>query len=95
VHWRCLTGEAQTSIVWQRLAQVTGDRKWSAAAARLDTQIKRTQNLGGPPEKAGGVKGSYPITSPYGALEYLNWAAKFFADALLLELGAEGAALDG
>jgi hypothetical protein len=95
VHWRCLTGEAQTSIVWQRLAQVTGDRKWSAAAERLNTRVKKTQQLAGPPEKAGGVKGSYPITSPYGALEYLNWAAKFFADALLLELGAPRAALDG
>jgi len=95
VHWRCLTGEAQTSIVWQRLAQVTGDRKWSTAAESLNVQIKKTQQLDGPPEKAGGVKGAYPITSPYGALEYLNWAAKFFADALLLELGASRASLDG
>jgi hypothetical protein len=33
----------------------------------------------------GGIKGSDPIHAEYGTYEYLNWAAKFFADALMLE----------
>ena len=31
------------------------------------------------------MKGSHPIWGPYEADDYPNWAAKFFADALLLE----------
>jgi hypothetical protein len=95
VHWRCLTGEAQTSIVWHRLGELTGDKRWRAAAERLNTAVKKTQKLGGHPDRAGGVKGSYPITAPYGRLEYLNWAAKFFADALMLELRVPGASVSG
>ncbi len=95
VSWRCLTGEAQTSIVWQRIGAITGDQKWHVAARRLNEQLKRTQILDGPPGRRGGVKGSYPITAPYGRLEFLNWAAKFFADALMLELGVDRAGLSG
>jgi hypothetical protein len=95
VRWRCLTGEAQSAIVWQRLAQVTGDHGWAAAASALIAQLKRTQRLTGPPGRAGGVQGSHPITAPYGRLEYPNWAAKFFADALLGELEVPGAGQSG
>jgi hypothetical protein len=95
VRWRCLTGEAQTAIVWQRLAEVTGEREWRKGAAGVIALLKKTQQLTGDPGRAGGVKGAYPITAPYGRLEYLNWAAKFFADALMLELGVPGAGRDG
>ena len=87
VRWRCLTGEAQTAIVWQRLGAVTGDPRWQDAAARLILQIKRTQPLRGNEDIIGGIRGAWPMTAPYGPLQYLNWAAKFFADALMLELG--------
>lgn len=86
VSWRCLTGEAQTAVVWFRLAYCTGDRRWRAAAEEVVGMVKRTQRLNGRPEIRGGIKGSQPITGAYGRLEYLNWAAKFFADAILLEL---------
>lgn len=95
VRWRCLTGEAQTAIVWQRLGAVLGDRRWNEAAAALIRQLKQTQAREGHPGKAGGIKGAWPITAPYGRLQYLNWAAKFFADALMLELGVPGAGEDG
>jgi hypothetical protein len=36
----------------------------------------------------GGIKGSQPIWGEYGEYEYLNWAAKFFADALMHEIRA-------
>jgi len=95
VRWRCLTGEAQTAIVWQRLGVVTGDGKWQKAARQLNTQLKRTQSLHGKPGVAGGIKGSQPVTAPYGRLEFLNWAAKFFADALMLELGVTESSVTG
>jgi len=95
VRWRCLTGEAQTAIVWFRLAEVTGDASWVAPARALCDALRRTQALTGNPDAVGGVLGAHPVWGAYGAYEYLNWAAKFFADALLLELGFPGAARAG
>ena len=95
VRWRCLTGEAQTAIVWYGLADVTQDRSWASAASAVIATIKKTQRLTGDPARAGGVQGSHPITAPYGRLEYLNWAAKFFADAMMIELGVAGAGRSG
>lgn len=95
VRWRCLTGEAQTAIVWSRLAEWTGDRGWRVAAQRLVEQVCRTQRLRGDPDLAGGVKGSFPVFGRYGQYEYLNWAAKFLADALMRQLGYRAAGTAG
>lgn len=95
VAWRCLTGEAQTAIVWFRLADLTRSSVWRDAARKLVVQLKRTQALEAREGVRGGIKGSHPVTGAYGRLEYLNWAAKFFADALLLDLGVVGASRRG
>lgn len=95
VRWRCLTGEAQIAIVWLRLAAVTGEDEWRRAGVRLLAQLKATQALSGSDGIRGGIKGSHPISGPYGRLQYLNWAAKFYADALMLELGVDGASVSG
>ena len=95
VRWRCLTGEAQTAIVWFRLADVTGDQEWRKRAVHLTTMLKRTQALAGDPNIVGGIKGSYPVYGWYGKFEYLNWAAKFFADALMLDMGDKRSGLNG
>ena len=55
------------------------------------TQVGGPRTASGEPAHAaspvasvrGAVAGSYPIWGGYGAYEYLNWAAKFTADALL------------
>jgi DUF1680 family protein len=84
--WSCLTGDAQTSIVWLRLAEITGDPRYVEAARRMNRYLMGTQDLrASDPGLRGGIKGSDPVYAEYGAYEYLNWAAKFFADALLLE----------
>lgn len=85
--WRCLTGEAQTAVVWFRLADVAGDTRWHQRAIALTAQVKRTQALSGDPNIVGGIKGSQPIYGWYGKYQYLNWAAKFYADALMAEAG--------
>lgn len=93
--WRCLTGEAQTAVVWFRLAQVTGERRWHERAIALTEQVKQTQVLSGDPNIVGGIKGSQPIYGWYGKYQYLNWAAKFYADALMLEAGHQKAGTTG
>jgi len=46
--------------------------------------LKGTQNRRSrEPGVRGGIKGSWPVGGDYGAYEVLNWATKFFADALM------------
>jgi SAM-dependent methyltransferase len=86
VAWSCLTGDAQLAGIWLTLAAVTGERHYSEAARRILQFLKMTQNCvssdGG---LRGGIKGSYPFDGGYGRYEVLNWATKFYVDALLLD----------
>jgi hypothetical protein len=83
----CLTGVAQVALIWQRLQQIDVDDAWQPAIDRALSYLKRNHRLtdaGGPED--GGIAGSAPIWGRYSRFEYPNWAAKFFADALLMEL---------
>jgi hypothetical protein len=83
--WDCLTGDAQAAIAWLRAHAVTGREQYQKAARAAIDFIKRSQNLVHPsPGIRGGVKGSFPFDGPYGQYEMLNWAAKFFCDALMM-----------
>jgi hypothetical protein len=83
----CLTGVAQMSLNWTRLAQITGDDTLRSHARRALDYLKGTQRLDHPdPAVRGGIAGSAPIWGDYSRFEYPNWAAKFFADALLMDL---------
>ncbi len=86
VPWVCLTGTAQIAICWQMLATITGEAGWREPALRANAWVRRTVHLDGPPETRGAVKGSFPVDGAYGRWEHLNWAAKFLADSLMLEL---------
>jgi len=84
VRWSCLTGEAQMANNWMRLAEITGDPKWLKPVPAVLRFLKRTQNRRSPePGLRGGIKGAWPVSGAYGAYEVLNWATKFFADALM------------
>ena len=45
------------------------------------TQLRTHHNLA----FRGGIPGSYPINGNYASYKLINWATKFFADALLLK----------
>jgi len=84
--WSCLTGNAQLAALTLRLYAHIGEIKYRSAAHKLLDFLKRTQNcISDDPGLRGGVKGSYPFDGGYGCNELLNWATKFFIDALLLE----------
>ena len=85
--YACLTGVAQMSLNWTRLAQAAGaDELRVHARAALD-YLKTVQRLDHPdPAVRGGIAGSAPIWGDYSRFEYPNWAAKFFADALMMDL---------
>jgi hypothetical protein len=85
--YSCLTGVAQMSLNWTRLAQATGDETLRTHARAGLEYVKRTQRLDHPdPAVRGGIAGSAPIWGDYSRFEYPNWAAKFFADALMMDL---------
>ena len=82
--WRCLTGEAQMTSIWLRLEAITGEKGWSRRVPQVIRALKATQSRkAADPGIRGGIKGSCPMTGWYGRFEVLNWATKFFADALM------------
>jgi hypothetical protein len=94
VDWCCLTGSAQTSIVWSELYLLTQEEKYLAAARTVNRYLMarhdiRNQN----PCLRGGVPGSWPVWGEYGPLQILNWATKYLVDALAFEqrISGEGA----
>jgi hypothetical protein len=83
----CLTGLAQMSIIWQRLVQARGIKAMDQFAERGITYIKTNHRITGKKDhQDGAVAGSAPVWGRYSMFEYPNWAAKFFADALMLKM---------
>jgi uncharacterized protein YyaL (SSP411 family) len=85
--YACVTGVAQMALCWLRLFQLTGEHDYRDAAGKAIAFVKRTQRI----EEAddivrGAVPGSAPIWGAYSRFEFPNWAAKFFADALMMDM---------
>ena len=86
VDWCCLTGTAQTAIVWGRLYQLTGNSRYRDAMHRANVYLMRRHDISNEdPRLRGGVPGAWPVWGDYGRLMVLNWATNFFVEALLLE----------
>jgi hypothetical protein len=86
VDWCCLTGTAQTAIVWGRLYQLTGNPTYREAMHRANLYLMRCHDIdNSDPRLRGGVAGSWPVWGDYGRLMILNWATNFFVEALLME----------
>ena len=85
--YACVTGIAQMALCWLRLAQIRGNNPYRDAAWRAIAYVKRTQRLEEPdPVIRGAIPGSAPIWGAYSRFEFPNWAAKFFADALIMDM---------
>lgn len=85
--YSCVTGNIQFALIWMRLHQLLGNRRFFEAACEMITWAKRLQRLGGVSAGVrGAVKGSHPLFGRYQKFQFPNWAAKFFADALMLKL---------
>lgn len=86
-HYACVTGVAQMALCWLRLDQILGRGGYRQAAAKAISYVKRTQSLNdSDPVVCGAIPGSAPIWGAYSRFEFPNWAAKFFADALLMDM---------
>ncbi len=92
-NYTCLTGNAQLSLVWLKLYELTRENDFLHAARKMNSflsSIQKTQSKN--TNITGAIPGSWPIwgdlstNSGYCRFAYPNWAAKFFADAALAEL---------
>jgi hypothetical protein len=84
-NYSCLTGDAQLAIIWLQIHELTGETKFLDGAKKIIEDIKTTQIIDtNKKEIKGAVAGSFPLSGGYGGYMLLNWAAKFFADALIL-----------
>ena len=93
VDWACLTGMAQMSIVWRRLQELPADVPAAQSAAclvasqRVNEFLCRSQDrCSQNPGLRGGIRGSYPVDGAYGRYRVLNWATKYFIDAMMYAL---------
>jgi len=86
IPWSCLTGSVQLALCWFQLFTLTGDPNYLKAGRKANSFVRRTIAIDGPPDQKGGVRGSYPISGPYGRYQYLNWAAKFAIDSFRMEV---------
>ena len=88
--YACLTGVAQIALNWQRLQHSGIGGDWQSAIDRAIAFLKQNHRIvGDGSPQDGGVAGSSPIWGRYSRFEYPNWAAKFFADLLIMALSDE------
>lgn len=86
VKWSCLTGNVQMAGIWLRFYRMTGHEAYFQAASAANHYVKQVQQrASGLPGLDGGIAGSFPIYGDYHPYLYVNWAAKFFIDSLLME----------
>jgi hypothetical protein len=84
--YSCLTGIAQLCIIWLKLYHLYKKDQFRNNANELIQYLKKTQiNLNKYPGVNGGIKGSDPIWGSYRSFYILNWATKFFCDALIIK----------
>lgn len=83
--YSCLPGNAQFACLWLRLGLMNGDLPLLNTGLKMVDWLKGIQSLENEnPGIRGGLAGSWPIDGGYSVFFYVNWAAKFFADSLLL-----------
>ncbi|GAB6064063.1 hypothetical protein [Deferrisoma palaeochoriense] len=93
VRWCCMTGSAQMSVIWAKLFEQTGHPAYLDGARRVNRYLMARHDITNPDERIrGGVPGAWPVWGDYGRLMILNWATKFFVDALLAERCIAGGA---
>ncbi len=82
----CLTGLAQTALVWRELSQLYPEGNYNRNSKSVVDFLKNHQNSSAKSENIrGAIAGSFPIWGSYLPFSYPNWAAKFFIDLLIQE----------
>lgn len=82
--YRCVTGQAQCSLIAFRMFEITGESRYSELGKKLMMAILTDQKEGRfDPQLKGAIPGSVPLWGPYMRGKYPNWAVKFYLDGLM------------
>lgn len=88
--WCCLTGSSQIAGVCFRAHRAYPDKGFDVLGKKLLAFVASTQILeGSNPGLVGGIHGSHPFSGGYLPYCNLNWATKFYADAIMDYLTGE------
>jgi hypothetical protein len=80
----CVPGNAQFATLWLRHGRRDGDLALINTGLKMVEWLKQRQALDNvEPGIRNGLPGSWPIDGGYSGYAYVNWAAKYFVDALL------------
>lgn len=86
----CLTGYSQIAIVFQKIGRKENDVRYLNAALKIIDKVAAIANYSSLNKGiAYGVPGSYPINGAYHQYEFVNWAAKYHAESILLSFNQE------
>jgi uncharacterized protein YyaL (SSP411 family) len=85
VDYICVTGCAQTSIIWSKLYEITKNEQYYNSVLKMNDFLIFTQETIKDKTLNGAMPGSYPIWGGYIKYGYPNWATKYFIDAMMLE----------
>ena len=80
----CVTGNAQLSLNFSRLYQITGEIVYYEYAKKFFESVKTSPSRIQIPGILGGIPGSVPFWGKYMPFQFINWGAKFWLDAALL-----------
>ena len=80
----CVPGNAQFATLWLRHGRRDGDLALINTGLKMVEWLMERQALDNvEPGIRGGLPGAWPIDGGYSVYSYVNWAAKYFVDALL------------
>ncbi len=82
------TGCAQMAIVWLKLYKVYKNETYLYTASKMNTMLVFIQNrtFNENTNTKGAMPGSFPFWGKYEPFAFPNWATKYLADSLMLEL---------
>jgi hypothetical protein len=79
-----MPGNAQFATLWLQHAQRLRELTLANSGLKMVEWLKGRHSLDNPePGIRGGLPGAWPIDGGYSIFSFVNWAAKYFADALL------------
>jgi hypothetical protein len=83
--YSCLPGNAQFACLWLRIGMLDNSLPLMNVGLKMVDWLKGLHSLASENTGIrGGLAGSWPIDGGYSVFTYVDWAAKFFADSLLL-----------
>jgi uncharacterized protein YyaL (SSP411 family) len=83
----CLTGNSQIAIVFLKLSSILNDLRFANTAYKLiDFNVSVSNRKYSVTGMDHGLAGSYPIYGNYQKFQYVNWAAKYHAESILIAI---------